>query len=169
MSEPTTKDELMARIDEAWAGFTEAVERVDEARMVVLGPDGWSVKDQVAHVTAWERSLIALLTGRSRAAAVGMDEAEYASADVDQINARIQGQARSRSTAEVLAQAESTHAELLRVLAPLSWEDLGKPYSHYQPASPERDEPVLGSVLGNTIEHYPEHREYLEAAVAVTD
>lgn len=167
--EPGSKDELMSAIAESWAGFTDALGRVEESRMAVLGPDGWSVKDQVAHVTAWERSLIALLTGRSRAAAVGMDEAEYASADVDRVNARIQAQTRSRSTAEVLAEARTTHAELLAVLAPLSWEDLGKPYSHYQPASPERDEPVLGSVHGNTIEHYPEHREYLEAAVAVTD
>lgn len=169
MAEPTSKAELLRQIDESWSGYWDAVELVGEARMVVLGPDGWSVKDQVAHVTAWERSLIALLTGQSRAAAVGMDEAEYAGADVDQVNARIQSQTRSRSTAEVLAEARTTHAELLAVLEPLSWEDLGKPYSHFQPTSPERDEPVLGSVLGNTIEHYPEHREYLEAAVAVTD
>ena len=34
--------------------------------------DGWTVKDHLDHIAAWEKSLIALLDGSNRAAAMGI-------------------------------------------------------------------------------------------------
>jgi hypothetical protein len=160
MDSPTSKPELMSQIAASWSALTEAVAGVDPTRMATPGPDGWSVKDHLAHIAAWERSVIAFLTGQSRAAAVGMDEAGYAAADVDAINARIVADTASTSYAEILARAQATHNELIGVLDRVSWDDLNQPYSHFQPGS-DRDDPALNTVLGNTTEHYPEHREYL--------
>ena len=66
---------------------------------------------------------------------------------------------------EAVARAETTHADLLAVLEPLSWDDLHKPYAHYQPGStpePGDERPVLNWVLGDTTEHYAEHQANLE-------
>lgn len=167
MKRPTTKDELMAVIGEEWSALQDAITRADPARQAATGPDESAMIDLVAHVSAWERSLIALLTGQSRATAVGMDETSYANADIDQINAHISSRVASRAYSEVLTQAQATHSELIGVLDRLSWEELNKPYAHFQPGS-ARDEPAIDSVLGNTAEHYAEHREYLERGWATT-
>jgi uncharacterized protein (TIGR03083 family) len=169
MDRPTSKAELMTQLQASWDALQEAAASVDPTRMATPGPDGWSVKDQLAHVSAWERSLIALLTGESRAAAIGMDEAAYAAADIDQMNAYIVSQAADATYPEVLAQAQATHNELIGILDRLSWEEINQPYRHFQPDCQEEfgNNPALDWVLGNTTEHYPEHREYLERTVAV--
>jgi uncharacterized protein (TIGR03083 family) len=168
MERPTTKAELMAQIEASWATLQEAVAGVDPTRMATPGPDGWSVKDQLAHIAAWERSVIALLTGKSRAAAIGMDEAAYAASDVDQMNARIVAQTADATYPEVLAQSQATHNELIGILDRLSWDEVNKPYKHFQPGCQEAfgDDPALNWVLGNTTEHYPEHRDYLTRTAA---
>ena len=163
MPAPASKADLMNQINEAWSAYIGAASAIDPAQALVPGADGWSVKDQVAHVSAWERSLLALLTGESRATAIGFTADEYASADIDQMNARIVEAAADLSLAEALARAEVTHADLLAVLDRLSWEDLHQPYTHFQPNSqPDEDLPVIEWVLGNTVEHYAEHQGYLE-------
>jgi hypothetical protein len=163
MAAPASKADLMNQINQGWSAYFDAASGVDPAQALVPGADGWSVKDQVAHVSAWERSLLALLTGESRAEAIGFTPEEYAAADIDQMNARIVVAAAGLSLAEAMSRAEATHAELLAVLDRLTWEDLQRPYTHYQPNSqPDEDLPVIEWVLGNTVEHYAEHQGYLE-------
>lgn len=163
MTEPSSKADLMDQINETWDAFQGTVASVDPALALEPGSDGWSVRDQVTHISAWERSVLALLRGESRAAAVGVAPEVYASAHIDQINARIQAVSAHLSLAEALTQAEVTHAALLTELDRLSWEDLHRPYSHFQPDSPpDEARPVIGWVLGNTIEHYPEHQASAE-------
>jgi hypothetical protein len=50
-------------------------------------------------------------------------------------------------------------------LAPLTDEDLVKPYSHYQPqAAGEGDNrPVIGWIMGNTFDHVSEHLDAMRA------
>jgi len=58
-----------------------------------------------------------------------------------------------------------TRALLRDALAPLTEEDLVKPYSHYQPqAAGEGDNrPVIGWVTGNTFDHVSEHHDAMRA------
>lgn len=165
MTAPASKADLMNQINEAWTAYTSALAGVDPAQALVPSADGWSVRDEVAHVSAWERSVTALLKGESRAAAVGFEPDEYEASDIHQINARIKAAAADLSLAEAVARAEATHADLLAVLEPLSWDDLQKPYTHYQPddtPEPGDERPVLNWVLGDTTEHYAEHQANLE-------
>lgn len=169
MDHPTSKAELMERIDRAWTSFRDVAFTVDDSAAATPGPDGWSAKDQIAHVSAWERSLMGLLQKGSRAAAMGVEESLYAAHDTDAINAQIYARVKVLPLAEVKRQADATHAELLAVLDGLSWEDLNKPYSDYvagAPADGPDDDPVGAWVVGNTYEHYSEHQGYLEKTVA---
>ena len=169
MDHPTSKADLMVRIDRTWTSFRDATFSVDDARIVIPGPGGWSVKDQIAHISAWERSLMGLLTKGSRAAAMGIDEQLYAGHDTDAINARVYALAKELPVADVKRRADETHAALLVVLDGLTWEDLNQPYSHYQagaPAGGPEDYPVGAWVAGNSYGHYPMHQGYAEATLA---
>lgn len=160
-----TKATLLARIGASRAALEAVVAGVARGAMERAAADGWSVRDHLAHVTAWERSLLALLRGQSRAAAVGLSDEEEAALDTDAINARIAAAARSLSLDEVVAQFHESHREVLGVLAPMTDADFALPYSHYQPNDPPYNgQPVIGWVAGNTFEHYGEHTGWLKAA-----
>jgi hypothetical protein len=52
----TTKRELTAAEDRAWATFIQTVESLNEEQLVEVGyypEEGWSVKDLMAHVGFW--------------------------------------------------------------------------------------------------------------------
>jgi hypothetical protein len=97
---------------------------------------------------------------------MGLDEATY-KAGFDQANAGIQRRSQARPLDEVMADFQTTHAEVLTMLGDLTDADLLKPYSYFQPDKPgqEGDEPVIGWIIGNTYEHYQEHIDYIERLV----
>ena len=128
----------------------EDFERTDAA--------GWTVKDQIAHITAWEQILLAMLRGEDRGAPVGIPPA--ADLSIDEINAHILERSRQQPLSDVLAAYRRTHGELLAELDQLSDVDLDLPYSHFQPQSAGEDwasHPIIGWIRDNTIAHYDEH------------
>lgn len=158
------KAELLRRIRESRAALERTVDRLSEAQLTTPGSDGWSVKDHLAHVAAWEESLLALLEGRDRNVAIGIDPTTSASSDsdVDAINAIVQRRSRERSLADVLATFHDSHARILTALDRLSDADLLRPYSHYQPnVQPHDPRPVIGWIDGNTWDHYDEHSTWI--------
>ena len=52
---------------------------------------------------------------------------------------------------------------MLDALAPLSDEDLQRPYSDFDPAATQgADRPIIGWIVGDTYDHYDEHRGWIE-------
>jgi len=163
---PENKAELLEHIRSGW----EELQRL----LGVLAPDqweqrlgdGWRVRDHVAHLTAWERSLLALIRGESRPAVFGLTQAEEDALGIDSINARIVANASGLATAAIREQSGLTHEEVVSLVETMSDEDLAKPYSHYQsdPALRYKAAPVMGWVSGNTWEHYDEHMSWLRDA-----
>lgn len=164
---PRSKTELMERLDAAWSALQEIVGSATEDDLSAPGDDeGWSVKDHLAHLAIWERSAMAVLRGEPRHEAMGVDRATYEADDVDRINAAVQETFRDRSLADVRAFADETHRAMVDTLKPLTYDDLLRPYAHYQPGAPDITDPTLGWVVGNTYEHYDEHRGWIEAVLA---
>ena len=161
------KDELLARIDASWRELTDVIEGLDAAALEAAGGDGWSVKDHLAHVAMWERSVIALLRGQDRAAEIGLADVDVANlsddARVDAENEAIRAQHHDQPAADVLHLFHSTHADLLGLLGPMTDADLQRPYSDYQPGEtgPHRSNPVVNWVVGNTTEHFAEHAGWI--------
>lgn len=162
---PKDKSQLMERIREGREALQAIIGRLSEAELTTPGPpDGWSVKDHLFHVAVWERSLTALLQGRPRHAAMGVDaEAYFRGADA--INALVYQRNSGRSLSEARAEFEQSHSDLLDVLDGLTNEDLFRTYSHYQPDEPGEDSgaPIVGWIAGNSYEHYFEHQAWIEA------
>ena len=64
--EPRNKAELEASIDHWWDALQAVIGRYTEAELT--GPTdaaGWTVKDHLAHLAAWERSMVFLFEGKA--------------------------------------------------------------------------------------------------------
>jgi uncharacterized protein (TIGR03083 family) len=145
----------MQPIENAWEQLVELVNQVEEAGgLSRVGADGWTVKDHLAHIAAWEHSLLALIEGNDRERAMGLPAAVEG---IDNVNEAIKKLHETDTPDEALAYFRDSHARLVAALGKLSDADLQKPYSHYQPKDPDEKRPVVGWVAGNTYEHYAEH------------
>jgi uncharacterized protein (TIGR03083 family) len=165
----TTKAELLERINAERDALEATLARLRPEQMTSPGPnDDWSVKDHLAHVATWYRSLLALLEGRSRSEAAGITREEYEQGTEDSVNAIIDARNKARSLDNVLTDLRATDRQVMAVIERLSDEDLYLPYSHYQPNDPPYNAaPVVGWIIGNTCEHVAEHHGYIRALVGV--
>ncbi len=159
---------LLQLIERSWAALETVVRPLTDAQMAARGPERWSAKDHLAHLMAWENSMVYLLQGRARHLGLGVDEALYLRGNDDEINAAIQNKHRDRPPAEVLSQQRSVHERMIAALVDLSDADLRKTYSQYLPAEPGKDtgEPILNRIAGNTYEHFDEHSADIQSVVA---
>ena len=152
--DPTTKEELMARIDQDWSALQVLVGRLPEAAMATPAPGGWSPKDNLAHLAAWLEVLLSYhMDDRPLHLLAGVDAATLDAMDEDGINDLFWRRSRDRSLAQVMADLEDKHLQVLARLDAMTFENLMRPrYAD----DPER-RPLLGWVAGNTYEHYQEH------------
>jgi hypothetical protein len=156
---------LVQRIRQARSELMQSFSQLSEDQLVAPGPDGgWSVKDHLAHLAAWERGIVAVLNRRPRWPAMGLDEEQVPALDEAGINATVERHNKGRALSDVLADFEQVHRDMIAVLERLSFDDLLKPYSTYVPGSDRRD-PVLSSIAGNTYDHYTEHRAWVQVVV----
>jgi hypothetical protein len=164
--EPTTKPELLARIDERWGTLQALLTKLAPAEQERPLGDGWSAKVHLAHLALWERSLMGLLRKQDRGEAMGVPAELWSGHDTDAINNFVAERSLKRSLSEVTQESAQVHAELTEMLRSMPQEDLEKPYSHYQPSDPPHNPaPVVGWVHGNTWDHYNEHIGWLEAGL----
>jgi DinB family protein len=158
-----TAEGLREKIDKGW---DELIDVAQAKGLTTTGSDGWAVKDHLAHVAAWEVSLLALIEGRDRTKAMGIDDLNEE--NVDEVNRLVFELHREKSPAEALRFFRETHEKLMAALAKLSPADLERPYSHFQPSDPDESRPVLEWVAGNTYEHYAEHIGWIQELAAAT-
>lgn len=166
---PHDKAELLGRIDAAWTSLQQFIDGTDPKWLTEpVDAEGWSVKDHLSHIAAWERSMLFLLQGRPRHEGLGVSEQLYLNEDVDAINAAIYDQTKGRSLDETVAELRTTHGQLIGQIAARSDSELQQPYSYFLPDEPgeESGEPIMLRLAGNTYEHYEEHRAWMEAIVA---
>ncbi len=160
---PHDKAELMARIDREWAALERTLAPLSESQMTTAGPGGWSAKDLLAHISAWERVLlICHLQGGSFAEAAGMDEATAAATEQmtaeTGINDYFYERDKDLPLAQVLTNFRDTHRQVVAALAQLGDADLQRAHDPDDPTSR-----LVDSIVGDTFAHYRQHRMTIEA------
>ncbi len=147
MDKPITRTEILALIRSGLADFEATLARFSEAQMVEAQVEGtWTVKDILAHITAWEGWLFGRLAGPHK-----IEAAHYTQADVDRINAGFYAESRTRSLAEVRANFQQVHENVLKAVSGL----------------PETlDALAYELVENNTCGHYAEHLVSIRAWLA---
>ena len=161
-SRPPTVDEVIDSIESEWDALQKALSTLDAAQMTTPGAEGWSVKDELAHLAAWARGLATLVRKQPRYPPMGLPAgAAPHTAGIESMNQMIYERNRSRPLEEVLAELRAAHEDAVAAISELSDEDLLRPYDDYQPQDhrPDGDTPILWRIAGNTYGHYAEHRE----------
>jgi len=156
---PGNKAELMASIEREWKLLMDVVAKLDFTQMTTPDAGGWSPKDNLAHLTEWMKSLMGYHIDRRPAHEVmNVSEEVTKGWDMEIINPVLFERNRNRPLQDVLAELKSVYAELINKLEGMTFEDLLKP----RHADDPEKRPVLMWVLGDTTDHFAEHRATIE-------
>lgn len=156
---PTMKSDLLARIADSWAAWAATIDAAPPRELTL--PDlhgGWSIKDEVAHITFWEGRALTVL----RAALAGAEPPDSPLADGEDkfaaINAEVFAASRQRGLDDVLAEMERTHAALVDAVDQLL-EDALFDARRFPWAGGES---LAAAVAGDSYDHYPEHTRNIQ-------
>lgn len=156
---PGSKDELMSAIRREWKMLMDVVGKLDEQKMTAPDEGGWSPKDNLAHLSEWMNSLMGYhIDKRPAHEVMRMTEEQTRGWDMEVINPVLFERNKDRSSEEILDELKQTYEKLLAKLEGMSFEDLLKP----RHANDPEKRPLLMWVLGDTSEHFAEHRETIE-------
>ena len=146
-----TKDELIKQVETEWENLQAALDGLTEEQMHQPGVVGeWSVKDILAHITAWQTRLIATLFKAEKGFTPDTTDGGQT---VDQLNEEFYREMKDRSFDRVWDDLVSSYHQILSRLE--SWKDKdlfdpkrfewmkGKPFAEY--------------IAGDSYEHYAEH------------
>jgi hypothetical protein len=135
------------------------IAQIGEADMVHSGAAGhWSVKDIIAHITEYERFLLANLQAFKQGESVPLENPLYELSQ-DERNAHIYETHRDKSLAQIEAEAHENFAYLLTAVKTLKQVEVEKPYL---------DKTLADAICRDTYEHYEQHIADIETWIAKT-
>lgn len=155
-------------IEEAWRAYRDGVASLPDAALE--GPTdnaGWTAKDHIAHVTAWEMSITAGLQRQPQHEALGVTE-EDMTLHIDPLNEKIRSAHAGISLDGALAASERSHRAFVEAIEALPDDAMQHPMGDYIPVSnpAAADTPVIVWILGDSAPHYREHLECIQQIVA---
>lgn len=155
MTTAETAATILTRFETTWAALDTTIKSLGEREITAIrDPAGWSAKDHLSHLAAWDQALLAKLDGRPRHVVLGIDEALDRSEDYDAMNAAIFTATRDRSLAEALDAVRATQAATRRHLSGL--------------VSGRGDTPGAEGFLADApgyADHYDQHHGWIRALV----
>jgi uncharacterized protein (TIGR03083 family) len=155
---PASKAELLDRIRRERAALEQALAGLSQAQMTAPVENGWTIKDILAHITAWEGTLRDFHLGdMSINQAAGLDTVTYGKDDEARINEAFYQRDKDKPLPEVLGVFRQSYERLLARIEAL---DEARLLATYTPRG--RDADAAGQladwIAGDTYEHYREHR-----------
>ena len=157
---PESKEELMSAIKREWDALMNVAAKLEQGnKMITADEGGWSPKDNLAHLAEWMNALMGYhMDRRPPHEVMVLPEEVTKDWDFEVINPVLFERNRERTTEDVLDQLQQVYAELVEKLEATPFEDLLKP----RHADDPEKRPLLMWVLGDTTEHFLEHRETIE-------
>lgn len=146
------------------AALEQTLSPLTDTQMTKSGHEGWSVKDHLAHLAAWEQMLIETIQGRPGNAILQMDEQEFLAKNVDELNAIIYQRNKDHPLVDVRRAFKESHQRILASLDKLNNADLARPALAFadDPTARPLLGPLLDKIIGDTYEHYEEHRAWIQ-------
>ena len=159
---PTIKSELLERIHSSYAALEGTIAQLKEERMATPIDGSWSAKDLLAHIAAWEHVMLEFhVGGKPFSQVTRLTNVPYGPTPVDQINEAFYQRDKDLPLDEVLQAFRGAHQQLLETLNGMSEADLFRPYTP-PGRGPDSAGQLIDWVIGDSYEHYDEHRATLE-------
>jgi hypothetical protein len=156
---PKSKAELLTLIEREWSTLMDVVARLSPEQMVTPDEGGWSPKDNLAHLSVWMNILLGYhIDQRPAHEVAGVTPEVAADWDFNVMNAIYFERFRHQPVEQVLDELKQTYGQVRARLDSMSFEELMKPRRDDDPEK----RPLLLWVLGDTNEHFAEHRETIE-------
>lgn len=156
---PGDKKELMSAIEREWKLLMDVVSKLSATQMTAPDAGGWSPKDNLAHLSEWINLLMGFhLDHRPAHEVMRLPKDATETWDMEVINPLLFERNRNRSTQDVLDELKQVYLKLYNKLEVMSYDDLLKPRHTDDPEK----RPLLLWVLGDTTEHFAEHRQTIE-------
>jgi hypothetical protein len=156
---PTTVTEAIERATAARAELESLISSLSEEQLTAPGPEKWSIKDHLAHLETWSRSLHDLLDGKPRYPRFGLSSPEEMhTAGFDDINDWLYQKNRDRSLDDVLAGFRESLQGTIDRLRAMSDADLSRPYTSFLDEDrPDGREAIVNWIEGDSWGHDTEH------------
>jgi hypothetical protein len=156
---PENKHELMSAIRREWGLLMDVVARLDEEQMTRPDAGGWSPRDNLAHLSEWMNSLMGYhMDKRPPHEVMRIPEEAAKGWDMEIINPILFARNKDRSSEDVLSELRRVYDTLIAKLEAMSFEELMTP----RRADDPEKRPLLLWVIGDTSDHFAEHRAVIE-------
>jgi hypothetical protein len=127
--------------------------------MTTRDAGGWSPKDNLAHLAEWMSVMMGYhMDRRPSHEVLGVSEDVTKGWDMEVINPVLFNRNKDRSTEDVLAWLKRVYAEVIKKLDAMTFEELMTP----RHADDPQKRPLLMWVIGDTSDHFAEHRSTIE-------
>jgi hypothetical protein len=137
---------LLEQLDTVWEAFKASYAGMSDSQLLEPGVTGaWSVRDIIAHVTAWEEEALKYLPLILEGGKPPRYSVTYGG--IDAFNARMTEQKSGLSLAAVLAQQDETHRRLIALVQSVPEEQF------------TRETRFRRRLRLDTYGHYPQHAE----------
>lgn len=154
MNEEMNKSQLIESIINGRNKFEETLSQLHQTQMTTPGlGSGWSIKDVLAHIQAWEIRMVRWLEDAQRGEIPQMLPPGMTWDDLDQINEQIYLENREKPLTDILAEFHQSFPRALDVVKGISEEDLINPDRYEW----REGKPLWFIVAANTFWHYEEH------------
>lgn len=161
---PTNRSDLLHAIQATRAGLLSAIDAVPVDRREEPLPSGLSVKDLLAHIAFWERSLLDWLEAAA-ASRIAASRPYKVDAEVDAINARVLAQHQSQSWEVIWFDFEDVHRRALAVIEQLSEADIFDPARSLALIGDDAHT-LFDHIYAETAEHFAEHAAEIKTWLA---
>jgi len=156
---PKSKAELMSEIEREWSALMDVVEQLSPKQMLTPDEGGWSPKDNLAHITEWLSILLGYyFDHRPSHEVIGVNPEVTENWDFERMNDVMFKRDRNQPLNQVLTELKDMYAKVLARLESTTFDDLIKPIFEDDPNGCS----LIIGVIGNTSEHFAEHRETIE-------
>lgn len=152
------KTKLLDLISTEYAFAERTLALVKPEQMKISGVcGGWSVKDLIAHLTAWERRLLRWVENARKGIPLVIPEIGFTWQQIDMLNAHTARMDSVRLVPDLLDDMHKIQARVLEMVQALPDEDLFEETAfnklfHYK---------LLDAIVSNTYDHYREHLEQI--------
>jgi uncharacterized damage-inducible protein DinB len=150
-----TPDEVVEQSRAARAEIEAILEEVSSGQMTDVHDDGgWSIKDHLAHIAAWQWHTLGLIAGIPPHEAWYIDETTHQQLDLDGINEMIYERNKDRPLDDVLTDFRKAHEQAILEVSRMSEDDLARELpGRYQGGWVTIADAITGACIQHDFDH----------------